>query len=58
MSNEELLNQLSKSAKEFTHKITLQEFIEKADKLFIEIDKEIDKELKEKYKTSNDIWIK
>lgn len=55
MSNEELLNQLSKSAKEFTHKITLQEFIEKADKLFIEIDKEIDKELKEKYKTSNDI---
>lgn len=54
MSNEELLDQLSKNAKEFTHKITLQEFIEKADKLFIEIDKE----LKEKYKTSNDIWIK
>lgn len=53
MSNEELLNQLSKTAKEFTHKITLQEFIEKADELFIEIDKE----LKEKYKTSNDIWI-
>ena len=45
MSNEELLNQLSKTAKEFTHRITLQEFIE------------IDKELKEKYKTSNDIWI-
>lgn len=54
MSNKELLNQLSKTVKEFTHKITLQEFIEKADELFIEIDKD----LKEKYKTSNDIWIK
>ena len=54
MNSEELLNQLSKTAKEFTHKITLQDFIKKADELFIEIDKD----LKKKYKTSNDIWIK